>query len=193
LWFVGCLSVGAILVAAVACYNPALQSPGLYCMPNAEPACPDGQVCSNNRCVDPRTAIDGGGNRDFGNTPQGDMRTNNPRDMATVGTGCGAIVSCFNACMTQSCADACVSSAPTAAQDLWGMAIGCGQQYCYDAFQCDLDSTQTQLVDPIGAPAGTCNNCLNDSLSGLFGNSCAGTTHCNPTMCRSGYTACLND
>jgi hypothetical protein len=192
-WFLAALSVVAISVAAVACYNPALQSPGLFCDPRAEQPCPEGQVCAVNRCVDPRTVRDGGGitNFDLGGT-QGDMRSTS-RDMASAGSGCAGIITCAETCTTSSCVDACISAAPQASRDLYSAALGCGQQFCLDRNQCDLNSTQTQLIDPVGYPAGTCDNCLNDALSGLFGTTCMGTTYCNPSTCRSAYSACLND
>jgi hypothetical protein len=34
------------------CYSPKLGSPGYYCHPNDDPACPEGQKCLNGRCVD---------------------------------------------------------------------------------------------------------------------------------------------
>jgi hypothetical protein len=193
-WFLAFLSVGAIAVAAVACYNPALQSPGLYCMPTADQPCPDGQVCSNNRCVDPRTVRDGGGGGfDLGNS-RTDMRSNSPRDLSSTAMGgCTGIIACGESCTTSSCIDACISAAPQSSQDLYTTALGCGQQFCLDRDRCDIDSTGTRLVDPIGYPAGTCESCLNDALSGLFGTSCTSTTYCNPAMCQSAYQACLND
>jgi hypothetical protein len=39
-------------VAAWGCYKPTLVSPGYFCHPEDDPACPDGQVCVKNRCID---------------------------------------------------------------------------------------------------------------------------------------------
>lgn len=193
-WFLACLSVGAILVAAVACYNPALQSPGLFCDPKAEPACPDGQVCSGNRCVDPRTARGDGGitNFDLGGT--GDMRGSGARDLTPSGTGgCRSIITCGQACTTSTCIQTCYDAAPTTSQMKYSDALSCGQQFCVTRNRCRLDSIAGQYVDATGAPSGACNACLTDALAGLFGDMCTGTTYCNPASCQSLYDACLTD
>jgi len=196
-WFLACLSVGAILVAAVACYNPALQSPGLFCDPKSEPACPDGQVCSGNRCVDPRTVRGDGGTNNFdlgGGGGGGDMRGGGGRDLSPVGTGgCRAIITCGQACTTNSCIQSCYSSAPMTSQMKYSDALTCGQEFCVTRNRCRLDSVAGQYVDATGAPSGACDACLSDSTAALFGGTCAGTTYCNPASCQSLVDACLND
>jgi hypothetical protein len=41
------------VVLAAGCYSPQLGTPGFYCHPEDEPACPDGQECVDGRCVSP--------------------------------------------------------------------------------------------------------------------------------------------
>ena len=59
--------------------------------------------------------------------------------------------------------------------------------------RCGLNAAMTMLVDKPGAAAGTCNNCLNNSLAGLFGDTCMPATdkNCNPAMCNGTVTACM--
>ena len=56
------------LVPLASCYSPQLSSPGFYCHPEDDPACPEGQVCIGNQCRDKSTvppgadlAMNGGG------------------------------------------------------------------------------------------------------------------------------------
>ncbi len=51
-----CLPIFLCVIAS--CYSPTLSSPGFYCHPNDVPACPDGQECVGERCVN--GAVDGG-------------------------------------------------------------------------------------------------------------------------------------
>ena len=48
-WLIGLVALSA------SCYRPKLGNPGFYCVANANPACPDGQLCVDGRCVDPGT------------------------------------------------------------------------------------------------------------------------------------------
>jgi hypothetical protein len=39
------------LALLAGCYSPKLGTPGFFCHPDDDPACPDGQECVDNRCV----------------------------------------------------------------------------------------------------------------------------------------------
>jgi hypothetical protein len=41
----------ALMLLAAGCYDPALPSPSFYCHPDDQPACPEGQMCIDGRCV----------------------------------------------------------------------------------------------------------------------------------------------
>ncbi len=43
--------LSALIVQSQGCYNPEFASPGFYCHPEDEPACPPGQECVGGRCI----------------------------------------------------------------------------------------------------------------------------------------------
>jgi len=45
------------------CYSPKLGTPGFFCHPDDDPACPDGQSCIDGRCISPdmKTHMSDGG------------------------------------------------------------------------------------------------------------------------------------
>jgi hypothetical protein len=52
------------LVLAASCYRPKLANPSFFCRATDNPACPDGQLCVDGRCIEPGTmpelgAVDG--------------------------------------------------------------------------------------------------------------------------------------
>ena len=46
-----------LILGCVACFNPTYASPGYFCHPDDNPACPDGQTCSAGRCVDKSASL----------------------------------------------------------------------------------------------------------------------------------------
>lgn len=190
--------VGVALFLA-GCYSPKLGTPGFYCHPGDEPACPDGQVCVDGRCRDRGTAgvrpdggVGGGGAGDLGAT--GDGGGKGGGDMATrPGTlGCKGYVECLVACTSPSCADDCDAKTSLASVDLYQMALSCGQQHCIDRGYCTIDAAGTMLIDAPGA-AGQCNPCLENATASLFNATCTGTFNCNPPQCAGVVQACKDD
>ncbi len=114
-------------------------------------------------------------------------------------TGCNGYIACLNNCdpSDSACATQCKNNTTSKGQQVYGNALFCGQSYCLglnDAGpgECALSADMTMLVDPTGAPAGTCDNCLNNALAQLFGFPCmpANSPDCNPAQCASAYSAC---
>jgi len=138
--------------------------------------------------------VDGGGNKDLtmtgGNNP--DLTT------TTVKTGCAGYIQCLIDCGSDTaCSAQCDKNVTTAGKQKESQAIACGQNWCLGTNDmgtgdCTLNAAMTMLVDKPGAPANTCSNCLNNSLAGLFGDTCmpANDKNCNPAMCTATVTAC---
>ncbi|HZS40794.1 MAG TPA: hypothetical protein VFF06_28370 [Polyangia bacterium] len=195
---------------AAGCYNPGLATPGFFCHAGDNPACPDGQQCVSGRCVSPH-----GGHTDGGIMFSGDMSVNGSTDLAQSGgstdlahmvshdfaqmgglTGCNGYAQCLLACgSNSSCPPTCDANVTADGMSKFQTALGCGQNYCISTSgECMVDSTGTMLVDPTGAPPGTCNACLNDALAMLFKLQCSSpfAPDCNPSLCTSDYQTCLN-
>ena len=201
----------AIALSGIGCYNPQLGNPGFYCHPTDQPPCPDGQVCVNNRCVRPGAFdLSHGSTFDMGSSSgpvDMAMSSSSPdlaqsvlpdlaRPVVTTTTGCNGYAQCLLACGSNtSCPPTCDANVTADGKSKYSTALGCGQDYCLNTtFECQLDPTMTMLVDPPGAPAGTCNACLGDALAMLFQQPCSspGAPDCNPPACTASYQACLS-
>jgi hypothetical protein len=184
------------LLLLAGCFNPKLGSPGYYCHPEDKPACPDGQECISGRCQNRGIHLTG---NDGGINLHPDMAGQLPRDMAgmmmTGMTGCKGYLACLIACGSDTtCPTGCDNNVTADGMMKFQAAVACGQQQCLDAGECQIDTTMTMLIDATGRPAGSCNNCLNDSLAGLFGATCMNpaSPNCNPAMCDASNSACLS-
>jgi hypothetical protein len=83
----------------------------------------------------------------------------------------------------------------------------CGQMYCagtggesdagtvISTPACALNSDMSEYVDAPGQPAGSCDNCLENSLAAVFLSMCTISSNpdCNPAMCNSEAAACAAD
>jgi hypothetical protein len=130
-----------------------------------------------------------------------------PADLLTAKTGCNGYVQCLNGCamtaMSQADYDTCKTSTcdkqvTTAGKTKFNNALGCGQEWCLafmDMGSGDCALSGNMLTDAPGKAAGACDKCLGDALAGLFGDTCSSPTapNCNPAMCASDTTSCLND
>jgi hypothetical protein len=188
-----------LAVTLIGCFSPSLRSPGYYCHPDDHPACPDGQVCVQGRCQDPGYVnLDaglgsGGPTADFSTDPSMlDFSTNFPGvEAGTPMTGCASYVTCVRSCSTNTaCLASCQANATSMGQQLYQMALSCGQMYCAGAMACDATGT----MDASGKPAGSCQMCLGTALSALYGTTCSMTDpNCNPGLCPALALLCLLD
>ena len=180
------------LALFASCYRPNLGNPGFYCHPTDNPACPDGQVCIGNRCIN-RSSIDAG------------MSSSPDLAVYTGPVGCHGYVGCLLACGSNtSCPPICDTRVSAAGKAAWQNALTCGQSWCLGpngptpgpgTGDCDIDPLSGMLIDAFGAPPNACAHCLDDAFAALFMTPCSSTTapECNPAQCMAPYQACLAD
>lgn len=187
----------------VACYKPSFGSPGYYCDPENEPACPEGQSCVAGRCVSRRS---GGGDmavsEDTPDLKNADLKSvvdmKKPPDLTQVGgvATCGAYVDCVNACPDTACAQACVDALDSDGYTKISEAINCGYDYCQNfAAVCECDDLTGECYDSLTADFGACQTCIDDALSALSMQPCSSSSSpdCAPSVCASAVAACFSD
>jgi hypothetical protein len=123
-------------------------------------------------------------------------------DGASQGTnGCNSLAACEFNCNDNACVAACEAMATQNAIDLFNTADQCRTDWCLGTggvgtSHCVLDAMMNP-VDPTGAAAGTCDNCLNDAAAMLSPppSMCItpGGPDCNPQPCAQAQAACLAD
>jgi hypothetical protein len=141
--------------------------------------------------------VDGGAKPDLatgGNTSP-DLST------AATKTGCNGYIECLINCGADTtCSGMCDKNVTTKGMMLFQQAIGCGQSFCLaindmGSGECVLNAAGNTLQNKDGTAAnnGTpCGDCLNNSLAGLFGDTCMPATSpdCNPAQCKAQNDAC---
>ncbi len=171
---------GSLLING--CYSPKLGTPGFYCHEGDNPACPDGQMCLQGRCVAPGTHVvpssDLGMNNNGGDDLAGnnnnpvdmahssgnkDFSTNHPPDLSqpnTGMTGCNGLLNCLNACAAndQTCANNCFSNTTSQGQSLFMTAQQCALSNCPNM------SPGDPCYDP-SDPTGSCSQCIGQYCS----------------------------
>jgi hypothetical protein len=110
--------------------------------------------------------------------------------------GCESIAACLKACGSTSCEETCLSQANPIDLSKFHAVLDCGIAYCGEA-GADGGSPRCQKVgevyeDAPGAPAGSCQQCLDDALAPLFGQPCSSMSSpdCRPAACKNTRPAC---
>jgi hypothetical protein len=173
-------------MSGAGCYNPSLASPGFFCNPGDNEACPDSQECQltsgKYRCVNRNgrsTGTDGGiiihSNDMAMMSGPVDMARSNPTfdfSMPQGGlTGCAGLITCVNACnpTDSTCPTTCESNATAQGNNLFMTLINCivtdcpgdfPGDPCYDPNSTDCSScfSNAQMFDC----ATDLSNCDND-------------------------------
>jgi hypothetical protein len=99
-------------------------------------------------------------------------------------------------CSTTDCETNCLQTANPSDLVKFQAALDCAVEFCgteqTDAGAGRCQKTGQVYEDAPGAPAGSCEACLEDALSPLFGTSCSSMSSpdCDPPLCKKTRAAC---
>ena len=178
--------LGLFTISAVAaCYGPQLGSPGYFCHPDDNPACPEGQTCAAAGGGSFRCVTRGVNNQQDGGLILPDLSMSGTHHDLSMGggahdfamsngmTGCLGEINCINGCAAndQTCVQTCESNTTSQGNQLFMNLINCLLSACPDVQPTDpcYDNTSTactQCFNDAQMPTGACGNetaaCDND-------------------------------